>query len=89
MRHSKEPCDDNAEQLYINWINVEAPTRASVNGITKMLIDAGYRPDGRAVIERLRERYESGLKDDDGRYIRVPQEDWYRNGVKPSQSDEA
>lgn len=67
-------------EIYINWINM-SPKESGSGGadrVTRKLIDAGYRPDGEGVAEKVRAAYEAGQKVN-GKYIRMPQEKWRRS----------
>lgn len=67
-------------EIYINWINMSAKEAGSggADRVTRKLIEAGYRPDGEGVAEKVRAAYEAGQKVD-GRYVRMPQETWRRS----------
>lgn len=68
--------------FFINWLNMSE--REAMSGgadrCTELLLAAGYRPDGSVVREELREKYENGLRGEDGKFIRVPQETWTKGG---------
>lgn len=86
MSEYKGMCQRNLERniaagepsFFINWLNMSE--REAMSGgadrCTELLLAAGYRPDGSVVREDLRERYERGLRGEDGKFIRVPQEVW-------------
>lgn len=69
---------DGTPSFFINWLNMSK--REAMSGgadrCTELLLTAGYRPDGSVVREDLREKYENGLRGEDGRFIRAPQETW-------------
>ena len=67
-------------EIKINWINMSAKEAGSggADRVTRKLIDAGYRPDGTDVVDKMREAYEAGQKVN-GSYIRIPQETWELN----------
>ncbi len=69
----------DSQEISINWINMSAKEAGSggADRITKKLVEAGYRPDGADVAEKVRAAYEAGEKVD-GRYVRMPQETWRR-----------
>lgn len=73
-----------APSLFINWLNMSE--REAMSGgadrCTELLLAAGYRPDGSVVREELRARYERGLRGEDGKFIRVPQETWTKGGAE-------
>lgn len=70
--------------LFINWLNMSE--REAMSGgadrCTELLLAAGYRPDGSVVREDLREKYENGVRGEDGRFIRAPQETWTKGGAE-------
>lgn len=67
-------------EIYINWINMSAKEAGSggADRVTKKLIEAGYRPDGEGVAEKVRAAYVEGQKIN-GKYVRMPQETWRRS----------
>lgn len=75
---------DGVPSLFINWLNMSE--REAMSGgadrCTELLLAAGYRPDGSVVREDLREKYENGVRGEDGRFIRAPQETWTKGGAE-------
>lgn len=81
---------DQAPEIEINWINMSAKEAGSggADRATKKLIEAGYRPDGSEVVEKVREAYKAGKKVD-GRYIRLLQEIWRRRNKEDEYEGQA
>lgn len=83
QRNIELAISDGASELFINWLNMSEREVMSggADRCTELLLSAGYRPNGSVVREDLREKYENGVRGEDGRFIRAPQETWTKGGA--------
>ena len=72
-RRARKLINERVEKIDINWINISVQECDSggAERVTKLLRDAGYKPDASWIIEEKKEAYINGTEK-----IRLPQETW-------------